>query len=110
MKIIPAKKFCVRVSHYCNSYYIIEYSYARFFKKWKTLKKFTIYNFKDCEWVPDIFESFKYAEDYAKTLESIDDVDSYNKREKDKETEFFLRKNEWMMNIRPYSHKIIKCK
>lgn len=103
------KKFKVRVRHYSENYYTVQYCNYYVIPIWRTL-----YNWHGYVDSPDIsswgvilFTSGN-AEKFAKSLKSIGDVVRYNKMECDKQVKWTKDRAEYVRLNIPYKTKRIK--
>jgi hypothetical protein len=102
------KKFRVRISHFAEDKYTVDYTYYRFIPIYKSINFWF-----DCgmrgnleSWSTDLFE-IKEAEEFAANLKSIEDVNEYYRKENIKRTEFYKKKNEFQKYNIPYKSKQI---
>ena len=103
------EKFSVRVKHYYKSSYIVQYAHYRFLKIWNEITFWSTLSLWDTErWHPIIFQNYKDAENFAKTLNSYDDVVRHWMPEEEKEIAFLEKRNEYFKEEIPYKTKIIK--
>ena len=102
------KKFRVRISHYAENKYAVQYSNYRFIPIYNSMLFWFDLGFTgNCEcWSLGLFE-IKEAEEFASTLKSIEDVNEYYRKENIKRTEFYKKKNEFQKNNIPYKSKQI---
>lgn len=100
------KKFKVRVSHFGQGRYSVEYAHYRFIPVWYELCFWfeqTLTGGTEC-WTTDLF-SYQEAEELAKSLKSIDDVKEWYKPDEAKEADFYKRKKEYYKENVPYDTK-----
>lgn len=102
------KKFKVRIVHFSNEYYTIEYSYSSFLNNWKPLLCWfdngsggSIHNMSE-----KLF-TFKKAEETANLLKTIEDVNNYHLPEIAKEKAFRKARKKWKKENIPYKTKSI---
>jgi len=99
------KKFKVRVKHFSESYYSIEYAYYRFICLWNEIPRFS--ESLEGTWTHVFIDGFERAEKVASKFKNIHVVKSYIKQELQKEAENKIKMKEMQRKIQPYVTKII---
>jgi hypothetical protein len=100
------KKFKVRVRHYYEASYCIEYTTYRFFPIiWLTIDYWTELG-SIGEYIPILFR-YATAEEYAKKFKSYDDIIYHYILERKKEKEFYEKQKKYNNVNIPYKTKII---
>lgn len=109
MKNILKKKFSVRIKHYSEKYYTIQYCEYRLFKVYNNLDYYICYSYlSDLEhWGAKLF-TYEDAEKLAKTFNCLQDIVKWQNPYKEKEIEFLKKKEEFIKNNIPYAFKLIK--
>ena len=104
------KKFKVRVRRYCENYYIVEYAYYRFFRWWYEIRYWLdpLSVWDTDGWSPVIFEKYRKAEDFARQLDTYDDIFKHYGEQLEKVEAFKKRRKEYFEKEIPYDIKIIK--
>ena len=102
------KKFKVRVMHFSEDWYQIQYAYYRIFPNYKSINYWFDCGFTGNleAWCTEILK-IKEAEEFAKTLKSIEDVNKYYQKENVKRREFYKEKNKFKKTNIPYKSKQI---
>lgn len=106
-KLFPLK-FKVRIVHFSKQYYYIEYCHYKIFKNWYYLGYWfdtgpssQIYN-----WSEKLF-TYKEAEEIAKNIKNIEDVNNYHAPEIAKKKAFRKARKKWKKENIPYKNKSI---
>ncbi len=100
------KKFKVRVKHFSQDYYQVEYAYYRIFPDYKSLNFWFdqgVTGSTEC-WSTKLFK-YNEAEELAKTLKTYDDVLNWYKPWEEERTDFYKRKREYYKKNVPYTTK-----
>lgn len=100
------KKFKVRIKHYAEDRYKIQYSSYRFIPIYNSLLWWFEGSLKsniEC-WTLRL-PKLEEAEKLAQSLKSIQDVESWYEKEKAKEKDFYKRKEEYYKTNIPYTTK-----
>ena len=98
------KKFRVRVKHYAEQYYQIQYAHYylipiyRSFKYW-----FALSLISDLESWATFLLKYEPAEKFAKGLKSIEDVKNWYKMENTKMNNFYKNKEKYISKNIPYN-------
>ena len=100
------KKFKVRVKHFYECNYVVQYADYRFVTVWYSICFWFSKNLTSGEerWLRQLF-SAEDAEKLAKSFKSIEDIKFFNKPEENKMVEFIRRKREYQKNNKPYEIK-----
>lgn len=90
------KKFGVRVIHFRNEYYCVEYTYHYLIPCYKPLMVWYNYGYYDDleGWTNKLFK-YDQAIEFAKTLKTIDDILSLQKIETEKRDLFYEEKKQF---------------
>jgi len=108
-KLLPEKKFKVRVNYWGRGKYTVEWCNYRFIPIWHELCFWfeqTLTGNTEC-WTVSLF-SWDNAEKVASKLKSINDVRKYYKADEDKEKAFKIAKEKYYEENVPYSKKYFK--
>jgi hypothetical protein len=100
------KKFKVRVRHYLYDKYVVEFAHYYFIPIYSTL----------CFWFEQsvaaethcwstYLTDYETAENLAKSLKSIEDVEQWYKKDKAREMDFYKRRKEYFEKNIPYDTK-----
>jgi hypothetical protein len=100
------KKLRVRVKHYYECQYIIQYTHYTFIPIWYSICFWFSKNLTSGteRWSRQLF-SAEDAEKLAKSFKSIDDIKRYNEPEQHRMIEFFKHKKEYQKKNQPYEIK-----
>ncbi len=103
------KKFKVRVNHYTQDKYTVDWTNYRFIPTWHNICWWYSGSLEGNthRWAVKLF-SVKDAENFASTLKSIEDLYEYYGPEKEKEKDFYKERNEYYEKNVPYKTKVIK--
>ena len=103
-------KFKVRIKHYRDEYYLVQYANYKFFKTWKSI----IYWFHAGhpnrglnEWDIRLF-LIHDAEMFANSLKSMDDVEQWLKTQSQIKKDWEAEEVEYLKHNIPYDTKVIK--
>jgi hypothetical protein len=100
------KKFKVRVSHFAECKYTVDYAYYRFIPVWHSLCFWFEQGHPggtEC-WSTDMWD-VKTAERIASEIKTINDVREYYKPLEEKEAKWEQIEKEYWQNNAPYVHK-----
>lgn len=107
------KIFKVRVEHAIDVYYVVTYSYARFINNYKRVMVWRNLGYESSQtgWGPKLMK-YGEAEQFAKKLNSYQDVVEFYKKDEGRESEFYEAKEkyikEWTLKNKPYETKQIR--
>lgn len=101
MKIFN-KKFKVRIRHYTNAKYIVEYARYRFIPIYKPL--YFWFGFYTGEWALNMWK-YEQACEIAENLKSYDDIIKYYKSEFEKRDKWKKENEEWWKRNVPVTKK-----
>ena len=100
------KKFKVRVKHFYGDKYTVQYAYYRLFPNWTELLFWLSPPFTsnlEC-WSTKMF-NVKDAEELAKSLKSIEDIDKYYECDRERCINYKKTKQEYLKENVPYESK-----
>lgn len=102
------RKFAVRVVHFKDEYYSVEYAYYRARPTWYTISKFISHGFfSGLEgWNPCLYK-VEEAEVFAQKFKCIEDVQAFEMKEKDQEYCFYKNKQIHFQRAQPYQSRQI---
>lgn len=102
-------KFKVRVKHFAENKYVVQYAHYRFFKIWNTLTFwFSLGYFSGVECWSDALFNIEDAERLAKSIHSMADIEKYYEPERRKCIEFTKAKKQARAKTVPYGSKEFK--
>lgn len=97
------KKFKVRVRHFSQDKYVVEYAYYYIIPIYRPLCFWfeqSVMAGTEC-WSENLMD-FKAAKELSEKLNSIEDIVAWHEKEKKKEKDFYRRKKEYILkNMRP---------
>lgn len=108
MMRIFVKKFRVRVRYFGSGYYTVDYALYRIIPIWHSLSVWfeqSLDSGTQC-WTTKLMERIT-AEELAKEIGSIDDVWKYYKPEREKESDFYKRRDDYYAKNVPYKNREI---
>lgn len=96
------KKFKVRVIHYVNTSYAVEWSYYYIIPIWHSLCWWYAISIthEDARWVTNCLK-YEDAIELAEKIKTIEDVHKYYEKDNEKEREFCISRNEYLRNNAP---------
>lgn len=95
------RKFKVRVRHYVNTSYVVEWAYYYLIPSWYMLSWwYSISLTHNGRWVAKCLK-YEDAIVLAKTIKTIEDVHKYYEKDNELEREFYERKKEYLRNNAP---------
>ena len=100
------KKFKVRIKHFAEDKYVVQYAYYYFIPFFKSLNCwFGMSLTTDTECWTLHLNGYKNAELLASDLKSIESVKNWYQKEEEKEKDFYQRKKEYYSKNIPYNTK-----
>lgn len=100
------KRFKVRVKHYVEDKYIIQYAHFYLIPIYHSLCFWfeqTLTSNTEC-WSTDLMD-YREAEELAKSLKSVEDVKKWYEKDEAREKDFYIRKKEYYEKNVPYDTK-----
>ncbi len=103
------KKFKVRIKHYSEKYYIVQYCFYYFIPFWwlSIDHWFDAGYIGDLECYSDKLFKLEKAEEFAELL-TPESLKLWDEKQKNKMKQFYIQKEEYRLKNIPYSTKIIK--
>ncbi len=100
------KKFKVRVTHFAEDKYVVQYSHHYLIPWYNSLCFWfeqSLTGGTEC-WSTNLYD-YKTAENLAKSLKSIEDVSKWYEKDEAREKDFYKRKKEYYSKNVPYDTK-----
>ena len=104
------RKFKMRVVHYAEHFYKIQYAHYWVIPIWHTLNQWSEFRHPNMilGWSTELISGASAAEEYAKTFKSIEDIRAFYAKENEKERQWRIEEKEWWQKNVPYQNKTIK--